>query len=842
MRTRTTGRGGATRTPRRALAAGLAVLVGPLATTPAGATTPTTARPGGPLPAVAAAPAEQAPAPEPEGTDDDLAWDETPPAPDPAPAPPPVETPTATPRVTAGGPSPLALDPVRTVNANGGWCWWQSPRAEMTTDGELLAASTPSTRGAGGRGMANDVASFDLATGRSDISTLMSGRLKSDDHNSGAVLELPSGRVVTAWAGHSQEPWMHVAYRDQGSATWQLGQSVHRPESGESIQTGGGFGSRAFVTYANLMWVQHENGGRGRLYNFFRGRGDQPVLMTSDDQGATWRYHGEVFTRPRSRPYPHYAAGPDGKIWFTIGLGHPHTARFNPVYAGYILDGRMHRTDGTYVTDLGRPVDPSRFTTVFQSNETKPITWGPPGYTSFNDTDAWGSDLRVDATGAPVMTFSVRRPEQAARPGKLFAQEYHWARLDPGTGQWKVVRLGEAGSELYDEQPSYTGLASIDPSNPYRVYASTDVHPVTGTPLVSVSDGQVHHEIWEATSLDQGTTWSWAPVTQASRTDNLRPVVAARDGSWALLWLRGTYTDFVDDYDQAVVGIVRPSSPPATTTMLARAAVGPANRPIVGDFDGDGADDVIAYRSGAAADMVAFTVADGRRPGRFQPLAINGVYEPVVGDIDRNGVDDVVWYAPASGATTAWMFSRGGGYRSVAVGTAPTNAQVRMGDFDGQGTADLLFYKPGASRVWLSKATGGWVGLAAPVSTSGYRPIVGDFTGDRVSDIAWYRPGGGATTMWVWRRGERRWDVRAFDSVAGTYTPIVSDLDHDGRDDIWFSNAGGTNRWLSRGTGFAKAPTIQVAGATAVADASDGRPRAVVELSYGRAVVNRRTP
>jgi hypothetical protein len=144
---------------------------------------------------------------------------------------------------------------------------------------------------------------------------------------------------------------MHVAWRDQGSATWILGQSIHRPESAESIPTSGGFGSRAMVTYANLLWVQHDNGGQGRLYNFFRGRGDQPYLMYSDDQGVTWRDGGQVFSRPQSRPYAHYATGADGKIWFTVGLGHPHAARFNPVYSGYVLDGKMYATDGTFVTD-----------------------------------------------------------------------------------------------------------------------------------------------------------------------------------------------------------------------------------------------------------------------------------------------------------------------------------------------------------------------------------------------------------------------------------------------------------------------------------------------------------
>ena len=50
----------------------------------------------------------------------------------------------------------------------------------------------------------------------------------------------------------------------------------------------------------------------------------------------------------------------------------------------------------------------------------------------------------------------------------------------------------------------------------------------------------------------------WAPVTTDSASDNLRPTVAAGHGRWALVWLRGRYDGFVDDYDQQVVAVVRP--------------------------------------------------------------------------------------------------------------------------------------------------------------------------------------------------------------------------------------------------------------------------------------------
>lgn len=781
------------------------------------------------------------PEPRPGTIDDDLAWDDTPPPAADAPAPPPVSTPVApTTASTAQAASPLASEPVRLINANGGWCWWQGARAIITDDGRLLAASTPSTRGAGGRGRATDVATYDLAAGRSDVSTLMSGRLRSDDHNSGAVIQLPSGRIVTAWAGHSQEPYVHTAWQDPGSYTWQVREPIHRPESTASLPSEGGFGSRAMVTYSNLVWVAAENAGRGRLYDFFRGRGDQPVFMYSDDEAVSWTYGGEVFARPGSRPYVHWAAGTD-RVWFTASLGHPHSTRFDPVYAGYIRAGRMYRSDGTYVTDLGRPVDVTRFTLVHQSSFTAPVDWGPPSYRAFDDTDAWGSDLRVDASGAPVVTFSVRRPERSPVAGKLFVQEYWWARLDPATAEWKVVRLGHGGSELYREQLSYSGLVAVDPTDAFRVFAATDVHPVAGTPLISSSTGRAQHEIWEARSADRGTTWTWAPVTRDSAADNLRPTVAARGDAWALLWLRGTYTDFEDDYDQAVVGIVRPGAdPPATSLLSPRAVVGVADRAVVGDFDGDGSDDTFVYRPGPALDSIVFTRGEGRRPGRFQVAQVSGTYTPVAGDFDRNGVDDIAWYAPADGTVSIWSFDRGGSYRTSTLTGLPRHAAVRVGDFDGNRHDDLFAHAGRSTAVWLRRAAGGWVRMATPVSTTAYVPVVGDFTGDGASDIAWYRPGGAATTWWDWQPGRRTWSTRSFPSVWGRYRPIVGDLDGDRRDDIWFSDAPGTNVWL--GSGWERRSAARVTGAVGIASGATGRPVAVIDVAWARVIRDRTVP
>ena len=54
----------------------------------------------------------------------------------------------------------------------------------------------------------------------------------------------------------------------------------------------------------------------------------------------------------------------------------------------------------------------------------------------------------------------------------------------------RVRPMARAGSALYEAQPHYTGLAALDPHDANRVFVSSDVHPLTGAPLVSKRDGQ----------------------------------------------------------------------------------------------------------------------------------------------------------------------------------------------------------------------------------------------------------------------------------------------------------------------------------------------------------------
>src|SRR3546814_4516621 len=73
------------------------------------------------------------------------------------------------------------------------------------------------------------------------------------------------------------------------------------------------------------------------------------------------------------------------------------------------------------------------------------------------------------------------------------------------------------------------------------------------------------------------------------------------------------------------------------------------------------------------------------------PLVIDGLFDPVAGDYDGNGATNVLWYAPGPAADRLWSFVPGGSHASTEARVNGTYAPV-AGDFDGNGLDDILWY------------------------------------------------------------------------------------------------------------------------------------------------------
>jgi hypothetical protein len=235
-----------------------------------------------------------------------------------------------------------------------------------------------------------------------------------------------------------------------------------------------------------------------------------------------------------------------------------------------------------------------------------------------------------------------------------------------------------------------------------------------------------------------------------------------------------------------------------------------ASKPLVGDFNGDGASDVFFYRAGSAPEELllgnstraSFVVSVASK------LQVKGTYQPLVGDFDGDGVTDIFWYAPGTAPDTLWLFDGGGisihSYPKAVNGTY----QPFVGDFtsnDGHVADDIFWYAPGSTADSIWKGGSGSSFTSIPQSISGtYTPLVGSFTPDPATggstdstlDIFWYAPGAAADSLWR-GDGNGHFSPKAY-SVGGTYKPIVGFFDGYGVEDIfWYSPAGSDSVWLA---------------------------------------------
>ena len=179
-------------------------------------------------------------------------------------------------------------------------------------------------------------------------------------------------------------------------------------------------------------------------------------------------------------------------------------------------------------------------------------------------------------------------------------------------------------------------------------------------------------------------------------------------------------------------------------------AVGEQWQAFVGDFNGDGKDDILVWYPEKGQWQVAFS--DGKQfhpaigPGNYIWLdgwAVGNIWKPMIGDFDGDGKDDiVVWNQPAGEWQVAlsngtWFVPNEGRGDSVWLDNwaASENWQALVGDFDGDGKSDILVVDvaKGDWQVALSFGTQ-FIPLGESfrpwVPSPDTQPLVGVFTRD----------------------------------------------------------------------------------------------------------------
>lgn len=210
--------------------------------------------------------------------------------------------------------------------------------------------------------------------------------------------------------------------------------------------------------------------------------------------------------------------------------------------------------------------------------------------------------------------------------------------------------------------------------------------------------------------------------------------------------------------------------------------------PILGDFDGDGCDDIFWYAPGSARDYIWY----GNATGGFdsKSVTVNGAYRPVAANMSDDATDDVFWYAPGTGQEFIWD---GHDDRTFTSHIGPTvNGDYLVAAY----FSTWLFHKPGPGQdfIWAGVVAGETApAFSAPVDLDGsYIPLGG------LGSILLYGPGSAEDLAIVDVDEETLQPVTIPATINGTYVPGIRSPSASALAFIWHAPGAATDHvWWS---------------------------------------------
>jgi len=241
---------------------------------------------------------------------------------------------------------------------------------------------------------------------------------------------------------------------------------------------------------------------------------------------------------------------------------------------------------------------------------------------------------------------------------------------------------------------------------------------------------------------------------------------------------------------------------------------------LVGDFNGDGRDDLIFTWEHYGENRLFRGNADGSFTDGGIPIeshAINSFPDnSLVGDFNGDGRDDLIFTWEHYGENRLFLGNAAGGFDYMGFQITPTSINSHpdhtlVGDFNGDGRSDLMvtWEHYGENRLFLGNAGGGfdYVGFQiAPTAINSHptQTLVGDFNGDGRDDMFFSWSHYGENRLFLGTAGGSFTYVGAqIDPTAINSHPdrtLVGDFNGDGRDDLIFTWSQNGDKRLFFGT------------------------------------------
>jgi hypothetical protein len=223
-----------------------------------------------------------------------------------------------------------------------------------------------------------------------------------------------------------------------------------------------------------------------------------------------------------------------------------------------------------------------------------------------------------------------------------------------------------------------------------------------------------------------------------------------------------------------------------------------------GDFRGDGRLDVL-WTNG-----VSMQIWDGSGSA-FTGVAMRdypaGYTLAAVGDVNGDGRDDLVWRDDAQTVIGIWLLN---GPNIIGSSQHSSGSGWRIagsGDLNGDNRLDLIWTNGTLMQLWQG-ASSGFTGLALPNYPAGWDLVgVGDVNGDGSDDLLWRLASSGEIAYWR-MSGATRVSGTGFPASAAWRPLQVADYTGDGRVDVLWTNGTLMQMWISQGSSFSGAATV----------------------------------
>lgn len=441
-------------------------------------------------------------------------------------------------------------------------------------------------------------------------------------------------------------------------------------------------------------------------------------------------------------------------------------------------------------TDPGGAIDPDVFTD--ESSGRNYLLWKTEGNAFGNFPAIWVAELNSAGTGLVGTPRKLLQANGAGWEGSIVENP----SMVKYQGRWWLIYSGNEYVTTNYAVGYATCSGPLGPctrgwNNPILTTAAGRFGPGGADGIVDERGRLIAaYHAWTGASGNRGTGSRTMRVAQLTTNGGTMSVVRADAGTGA---------------DQDAMWSFRPDLT-YHNAPAGNVAVGGDYAPVTGDFDGDGRAEIFWYG--------AWNRGDANWEGTATPGVLSkrnyasggqeGTFVPVPGDFNGDGRDDIFWYQPGGDPIVAnpccnhepyaendefWFGRADGGFDQVQRSQAGVFIPL-AGDFDGNGTTDILWYAPGndPDQFWLM-GTNGVPTVRATTITGNYRPIVGNFNGDAHDDIFWYGPGAIADSVWTFS-GNASFRSAQTRVLGDAYRPFSGNFDGDASDEMFFYGPG----------------------------------------------------